>query len=112
MDASVFVNLLFGVGTVVIASLVAIVVGRRRGLDEVDQRTDQEIKRLVDAQAARLLLLEAENARQAVAMADQRVTIATLTQAQADLKAKVEELEMALARERRITAGMRGEATG
>jgi hypothetical protein len=64
----------------------------------------------VDAQSARLLLLEAENARQATAMADQRVVIATLTQAQADLKVKVEELETALARERRITAGMRGEA--
>ena len=104
------INLIYGVGTVAIAAVVAVIVGKRRGLDEVDSRTDAEIKRLVDAQSARLLLLEAENARQAVAMADQRVTIATLTQAQADLKAKVEELETALARERRVTATMRGEA--
>lgn len=102
-------NLVFGVGTVAFATVAAIVVGRRRGLDAVDARTDQEIKRLVDAQAARLLLLEAENARQATQMADQRVTIATLTAEQAALRVKVEELETALARERRITAGMRGE---
>ena len=103
-------SLIYGVGTVAAASIVAIVVGRRRGLDAVDQRTDAEIKRLVDAQSARLLLLEAENARQAVQMADQRVVIATLTEAQASLRLKVEELETALARERRVTAGMRGEA--
>ena len=42
-------------------------------------------------------------------MADQRVTIASLTAEQASLRSKVEELELALARERRVTAGMRGE---
>lgn len=99
------------VGAVLVAAIVAVIVGRRRGIDAIDQRTDAEIKRLVDAQSARLLLLEAENARQAVQMADQRVTIATLTEAQAALKLKVEDLETALARERRVTAGMRGEAT-
>ena len=110
MDVAVVTNLIFGIGTVAVATLAAIFVGRRRGLDAVDQRTDQEIKRLVDAQSARLLLLEAENARQATQMADQRVTIATLTVEQAALRAKVEELETALARERRVTATMRGEA--
>ena len=35
---------------------------------------------------------------------------AAADQVEADLKAKVEELETALARERRVTAGMRGEA--
>lgn len=105
-------NLIVGLGSAVIAAIVAVVVGRRRGLDQIDDRTDAEIKRLVDAQSARLLLLEAENARQAVAMADQRVTIATLTADQATLKAKVEELELALARERRVTATMRGESQG
>lgn len=112
MDPTVITNLVFGIGTVAVAGVVAAFVGRRRGLDQVDQRTDAEIKRLVDAQSARLLLLEAENARQAQAMSDQRVTIATLTAEQASLRSKVEELEVALARERRITAGMRGEPGG
>jgi len=111
VDPSVLTNLVFGIGTVSVATIAAIVVGRKRGLDVVDQRTDAEIKRLVDAQAARLLLLEAENARQAIAMADQNVVIATLTAKQEALKAKVEELETALARERRVTATMRGEPT-
>lgn len=102
-------SLIYGVGTVAAAAIVAIVVGRRRGLDAVDQRTDAEIKRLVDAQSARLLLLEAENARQAIAMSDQRDTITKLTAEQERLRAKVEELETALARERRVTATMRGE---
>lgn len=102
-------NLIFGIGTVAVATIAAIVVGRRRGIDVIDQRTDAEIKRLVDAQAARLLLLEAENARQAQRMSDQDVTIARMTAEQSSLRTKVEELETALARERRVTAGMRGE---
>lgn len=109
MDVAVVTNLIFGIGTVAVATLAAIFVGRRRGLDAVDQRTDAEIGRLVDAQAARLLLLEAENKRQAEQMSEQRETIATLTAGQATLRAKVEELETALARERRVTATMRGE---
>jgi hypothetical protein len=99
------------IGAVLIAAIVAVVVGRRRGIDANDHRTDDEIKRLVDAQSARLLLLEAENARQAVQMSDQRDTITRLTAEQASLRSKIEQLETDLARERRVTAGMRGETT-
>jgi hypothetical protein len=110
VDPTVWSNLIFGVGTVAVATIAAVVVGRRRGLDAVDQRTDAEIKRLVDAQSARLLLLEAENKRQAERMGEQDATIAHLSEKAMALAAKVEDLELALARERRVTASMRGEA--
>jgi hypothetical protein len=110
MDPSVAINLVFGIGTVAVATAMAIIVGRRRGLEDIDQRTDAEIKRLVDAQSARLLLLEAENKRQAERMGEQDATIAHLSEKAMALAAKVEDLELALARERRVTASMRGEA--
>ena len=109
MDVLTAIGTLSGLLAIPIAAVVAVIVGRRRGLEQVDQRTDAEIGRLVDAQAARLLLLEAENKRQAEQMAEQRRTIDTLTTEQKSLRSKVEELELALARERRVTAGMRGE---
>lgn len=104
MENASLLALIQTLGAVVVAAVVAVVVGRRRGIDAVDQRADAETRRLVDAQAARLLLLEAENMRQAA-------TIASLTAEQAALRTKVEELETALARERRVTAGMRGETS-
>lgn len=91
------VSLIFGVGSVAVAALVAVIVGRRRGLDQVEDRADGEIKRLVEAQAARMLILEAENKRLA-----QEVTV--LTQTVADLRRDLEW-------EKRITARIRQEGT-
>lgn len=84
------ISTVFSVVAVVVAGVVAVVVGRRRGLDQVDERADAETKRLLEAQASRLSFLEAENARQA--------------QQIASLQAKVTALETDLAIEKRISA--------
>lgn len=81
---------IFSTVALLITAVVAVVVGRRRGLDQVDERVDAETKRLLEAQASRLSFLEAENARQAQ-------QIATLT-------SKVTALETDLAIEKRISA--------
>lgn len=94
MEFGALFNVVLGVGTIVVSAAVAAVVGRRRGLEQVDQRADNEIKRLVDAQAQRLAILESENQRM-------RVEVATLTQTVATLRA---ELDV----EKRITARIRG----
>ena len=94
MDA--IVNLVWGIGTVVVAAAVAVVVGRRRGIDQIEDRADGETRRLVDAQAARLALQDLE-------MADLRSRVAALT-------TKVAALESELALERRITARLRADA--
>lgn len=84
-------SLILGAGVIVGATVVAIVVAKRRGLDQVDQRADNETRRLVEAQAARLLLLEAENARQAQ-------QIATLTTKVTQLEAERNALDAAIRR--------------
>ena len=63
MDASTIAiaAFLLSSGTIAAAAVTAVVVGRRRGIDQVEDRADGEIKRLVDAQHDRLSLLEAEN---------------------------------------------------
>lgn len=61
MEPLAVVSFLLSAGSIAVAAVVAVVVGRRRGIDQVEDRADGEIKRLVDAQSARLSLLEAEN---------------------------------------------------
>mgnify|MGYP000971198026 FL=1 len=61
MEPLAIVSFLLSAGSIAVAAVVAVIVGRRRGIDQVEDRADSEIKRLVDAQAARLALLEAEN---------------------------------------------------
>lgn len=61
MEPLAIVSFLLSAGSIAVAAVVAVVVGRRRGIDQVEDRADGEIKRLVDAQSARLSLLEAEN---------------------------------------------------
>ena len=77
-------------GTIVVAAITAIVVGRRRGIDQVEDRADGEIKRLVDAQAGRLAILEAENRR--------------LTAEVAALSTELAKVKAELDIERRVTA--------
>ena len=82
-------QVIIGAGTIAVAAVVAAVVGRRRGLDQVEARADSELRKLVEAQAARLLLLEASDRSKS-----ERI---------ATLEAQVKALEAELADERRIT---------
>lgn len=91
-------------GTIVVAAVTAVVVGRRRGIDQVEDRADGEIKRLVDAQGERLRLLEKANVEKDLTIAAQNRTIAELTAKQHALQTKVADLEHQLAVERRVTA--------
>jgi hypothetical protein len=94
-------------GVILVAAVTAVAGGRARGIAQVEDRADGEIKRLVDAQGERLLLLEKANAEKDLTIAAQNKTIAGLTAKQADLQAKVADLEHQLAVERRVTANMR-----
>lgn len=72
-------NLIVGAITVTVSAIVAVYVGRRRGLDQVDARADSEMRKLIDAQAARLTLLEAENVSLKTQVATLTAQVATLT---------------------------------
>ena len=74
------------------AAVAAVVVGRRRGIDQVDDRADSEVKRLVDAQAARLAILEAENRRLTDEVKQLTATVATL-RADLDIERRVTKRE-------------------
>jgi len=87
------VSFLLSAGSIAVAAVVAVIVGRRRGIDQVEDRADSEIKRLVDAQAARLALLEAENT-------ELKARVAALT---ADLAQVRSELDI----EKRVTQRQR-----
>lgn len=93
MEGASLFSLVLSVGTIVVAAAVALLVGRRRGIDQVEDRADGEIKRLVDAQTARLALLEAENK-------ELKARVAALT---ADLAQVRSELDI----EKRVTARQR-----
>lgn len=93
MEPLAIVSFLLSAGSIAVAAVVAVVVGRRRGIDQVEDRADGEIKRLVDAQAARLSLLEAENA-------ELKTRVAGLT---AELAQVRSELDI----EKRVTARQR-----
>lgn len=112
MDPLAIVSFLLSAGSIAVAAVVAVIVGRRRGIDQVEDRADSEIKRLVDAQGERLRLLEKANAEKDLTIAAQNQTIAGLTAKQAELQSKVAELEHQLAVERRVTAGMRAKSEG
>ena len=96
MDPAALFNLALAVGTVLAAGAVSIVVGRRRGIDKVEARTDAEIEKTLDAQARRLALQELE-------IADLKAQVAALT-------GKVAALTAELDIERRITARFRSES--
>ena len=98
------IQLIWAVVVTIAASAAAIVVGRRRGIDQVDARADGETKRLIEAQSGRLTVLEDSSRDKDAVIARQSATIDSLSARLALVTAKVEELEIALARERRVTA--------
>lgn len=87
------INLIWGVGTVTVSAIVVVYVGRRRGIDQVEQRADGEVQKLIAAQASRLSILEAENRRLGAEVASLTAQLATMRS----------DLEM----ERRISARFR-----
>lgn len=93
MEPLAIVSFLLSAGSIAVAAVVAVIVGRRRGIDQVEDRADGEIKRLVDAQSARLSLLEAENV-------ELKARVASLT---AELAQVRSELDI----EKRVTARQR-----
>ena len=91
------------------ASVVAVIVARRRGYDKAEAEADETALKLRNDLLARVSLLEQANRDKDATIAAQNATIAGLTAKTATLTAKVDDLELALARERRVTAEMRGE---
>jgi molecular chaperone GrpE (heat shock protein) len=98
VDALALASTILSVGAIAVAGLVAVIVGRRRGIDQVEAQADGEVKRLVEAQAMRLSVLEAENRRLTA-------QVAALTTELAQVRA---ELDI----EKRVTARARERTTG
>lgn len=90
MEPLAIVSFLLSAGSIAVAAVVAVIVGRRRGLDQVEDKADGEVKRLVEAQAGRLAILEAENRR--------------LTAEVAALSTELAKVKAELDIERRVTA--------
>ena len=78
MDANAVASLVIGAGTVIASALVALVVGRRRGLDQVEQRADSEVQRTMEAQARRLELQDREIAELKAQVASLQAQVLTL----------------------------------
>lgn len=98
MDALALASTILSVGAIAVAGLVAVIVGRRRGIDQVEAQADGEVKRLLEAQAMRMAILEAENRRL-------QSKVDTLTEELAQVR---KELDI----EKRVTARARERTTG
>ena len=77
-------------GTAIATGAAVIWMGRRRGIDQIESRSDHALQQLVEAQSARLALMDTERS-------EMRARITALETEVARLRS---ELEM----ERRITA--------
>ncbi len=93
MEPTTLSSLLIGAGTIAVSAVVALIVGRRRGLDQVEAQADSELKKLVDAQAQRLAL--------------QDIQISELRAQVAALQAQVTTLKSELDVEKRISLRFR-----
>ena len=72
-------NLIIGLGSAVAAAIVAIVVGRKRGLDAVADRTDKEVQMAASAMDRRLALQDREIAELKAQVANLQAQVASLT---------------------------------
>lgn len=79
MDAGTISSLLIGAGTIAVSALVALVVGRLRGLDRVEERTDAELHKTLEAQDRRIALQDREIADLKAQVAALQLQVATLT---------------------------------
>jgi uncharacterized coiled-coil protein SlyX len=94
-------QVIISTGTVIAAAIVAIVVGSRKGLADVEARTDAEMARLVAALEGRIKVLEAD-----LATANQQ--IGQLTAKITEQGVEITQLQSDLKDERRITARLNG----
>lgn len=94
-------QLVITIGTLIAAVIVAAFVGGRKGLADVEARSDAEMARLVTALEGRIKVLTAELAEAQAQIQTMRAEIETLRKQTADLKAD-------LAAEQRITARFMG----
>lgn len=92
------VSLILGVGVITGAALVALVVARRRGLDQVEDRSEAANQKTLNAQDRRLELQDRE-------IADLRAQVLALSKQVADLQ---RDLDL----ERRISLRFRDESHG
>lgn len=92
------VSFILGTGVIVGSVLVAVVVARRRGLDQVEDRSETANQKTLDAQDRRLELQDRE-------IADLRAQVLALSKQVADLQ---RDLEL----ERRISLRFRDATTG
>ena len=88
MEPTMIVNLVIGGGSIIVAAVVAAFVGKRRGLDQVEERTDSEIKKTMDAQSVRLTLQDREIAELKLQVASLQSQIATL-QTELDIERRI-----------------------
>jgi septal ring factor EnvC (AmiA/AmiB activator) len=76
---SAAVSLIIGSGAVLVAAAVALIVGRRRGLDQVEDRADSELQKTLAAQDRRIALQDREIADLKAQVAALTAQVATLT---------------------------------
>lgn len=97
------IQLILSTGTVLAAAVIAIIIGSRKGLADVEARTDAEMTRLVDALEKRIAVLEHSlaEAKQKAEAQEQEIT---------SLRAEIVKLRTDLMLERAITARLTGGA--
>ena len=83
MDTLAAASFVVSIGTLLVAALVAVVVGKRRGVDQVEAQADGEVKRLMDAQSQRLSLQDRE-------IAELKLQVASLQQQVTTLKTELD----------------------
>jgi len=84
VDLLAIASFLVGGGLVLAIGVVVVIVARRRGLDQVDDRADASVARTLDAQDRRIALQEFEIAHMKSQVAALQQQVASLT---ADLHA-------------------------
>ena len=79
MDPATISSLIIGAGTIAFSAVVALVVGRRRGLDKIEDKADGELQKTLAAQDRRIALQDREIADLKAEVAVLRAQVATLT---------------------------------
>lgn len=97
------VQIILSTGSLVVAAIIAVVIGSRKGIADIEARTDAEMARLVEALEGRVKVLT-----EALAQANRQVEV--LRSEVHGLRAEVAELQQDLKAEQRITARLTGRA--
>lgn len=88
---------LYSAIAIAVAAVTAVIVGRRRGIDQVSRQADEASDRLKADLGARVALLEADNARLTTQVRDLVAQVAALTRDLHVSDAEVRRLSSALA---------------